>query len=84
MSAFGRCGEWFAWQRYGKEAGPDLMTLAKGLTGAHLPLGAVVVSAAVARALEHAMLHDGSDLLWAPAVLRRGRRRHRGLSGARD
>ena len=41
MSGFGRCGEWFAWQRYGEAGRPDLMTLAKGLTGAHLPLGAV-------------------------------------------
>src|SRR5512146_2805093 len=47
MSGFGRCGEWFAWQRHGEEGRPDLMTLAKGLTGAHLPLGAVVLSAAV-------------------------------------
>jgi taurine--2-oxoglutarate transaminase len=59
MSAFGRCGEWFAWQRYGEDARPDLMTLAKGLTGAHLPLGAVVVSDAVARALEPQMLLTG-------------------------
>jgi len=59
MSAFGRCGEWFAWQRHGAEAQPDLMTLAKGLTGAHLPLGAVVLSAAVARALEPQMLMTG-------------------------
>jgi taurine--2-oxoglutarate transaminase len=59
MSAFGRCGEWFAWQRYGEESRPDLMTLAKGLTGAHLPLGAVVLSAPVARALEPQMLYTG-------------------------
>ena len=59
MSAFGRCGEWFAWQRYGDEARPDLMTLAKGLTGAHLPLGAVVLAAHVARALETQMLLTG-------------------------
>jgi taurine--2-oxoglutarate transaminase len=59
MSGFGRCGEWFAWQRYGEAARPDLMTLAKGLTGAHLPLGAVVVSASVARALEPQMLYTG-------------------------
>jgi taurine--2-oxoglutarate transaminase len=59
MSAFGRCGEWFAWQRYGEAARPDLMTLAKGLTGAHLPLGAVVLSAQVARALEPQMLFTG-------------------------
>jgi len=59
MSAFGRCGEWFAWQRYGEEARPDLMTLAKGLTGAHLPLGAVVLSTTLARALEPQMLFTG-------------------------
>ena len=37
MSGFGRCGEWFAWQRYGEDGRPDLMTLAKGLTGARRP-----------------------------------------------
>lgn len=59
MSGFGRCGEWFAWQRYGEAGRPDLMTLAKGLTGAHLPLGAVVLSAGVAAKLEHQMLLTG-------------------------
>ncbi len=59
MSGFGRCGEWFAWQRHGEPGRPDLMTLAKGLTGAHLPLGAVVVSQRVAAALEHEMLYTG-------------------------
>ncbi len=59
MSGFGRCGEWFAWQRYGEAGRPDLMTLAKGLTGAHVPLGAVVLSAAVAATLERQMLLTG-------------------------
>jgi taurine---2-oxoglutarate transaminase len=59
MSAFGRCGEWFAWQRYGAAARPDLMTLAKGLTGAYVPLGAVVLSAEIARVLEPQMLVSG-------------------------
>src|SRR5262245_48498445 len=59
MSGFGRCGEWCAWQRHGEEARPDMMTLAKGLTGAHLPLGAVVISAPLARALEPQMLYTG-------------------------
>ena len=59
MSGFGRCGEWFAWQRHGEAGRPDLMTLAKGLTGAHVPLGAVVVSAAVAQRLESQMLNTG-------------------------
>jgi taurine---2-oxoglutarate transaminase len=59
MSGFGRCGQWFAWQRDGEAGRPDLMTLAKGLTGAHLPLGAVVLAPAVAAALEHTMLYTG-------------------------
>src|SRR5437762_767872 len=59
MSGFGRCGEWFAWQRYGDAGKPDLMTLAKGLTGAHLPLGAVLVNENVARHLETQMLFTG-------------------------
>lgn len=59
MSGFGRCGAWFAWQRYGEANRPDIMTLAKGLTGAHAPLGAVVVSAEIARILEPQMLMTG-------------------------
>ena len=35
------------------------MTLAKGLTGAALPLGAVVLSEAMAGRVEHRMLHTG-------------------------
>ncbi len=59
MSGFGRCGEWFAWQRYGAEGRPDLMTLAKGLTGGHMPLAAVVLSGEVSAKLEHEMLYTG-------------------------
>ena len=59
MSGFGRCGEWFAWQAYGEAGKPDLMTLAKGLTGAHIPLGAVVLASHVAAQLEHSMLFTG-------------------------
>jgi taurine--2-oxoglutarate transaminase len=59
MSGFGRCGEWFAWQAYGEAGRPDLMTLAKGLTGAHIPLGAVVLARHVAEKLEHSMLNTG-------------------------
>ena len=59
MSGFGRCGEWFAWQRHGEAGRPDLMTLAKGLTGAHVPLGAVVLSREVASRLENERLQTG-------------------------
>ena len=59
MSGFGRCGEWFAWQRYGEAGRPDLMSLAKGLTASHLPLGAVVLSRDISARLENEMLHTG-------------------------
>ncbi len=59
MSGFGRCGEWFAWQRHGECHAPDMFTLAKGLTGAALPLGAVVMSRAIARAIDDQMLLAG-------------------------
>src|SRR5678815_5210936 len=69
ISAFDCCGEWFAWQRYGEEGRPDLMTLAKGLTGAHLPLGAVVLSAEIARRLENEMLYTGMTYCGHPLSL---------------
>jgi taurine--2-oxoglutarate transaminase len=59
MSGFGRCGEWFAWQRHGEAGKPDIITCAKGLTGAHLPLGAVIVSQEIAGKLEQQMLATG-------------------------
>jgi taurine--2-oxoglutarate transaminase len=59
MSGFGRCGEWFAWQRHGAAGRPDVITLAKGLTGAMMPLGAVLISAEIAAALDDKVLATG-------------------------
>lgn len=50
VTAFGRLGAWFGCERYGIE--PDLVTVAKGLTSAYLPLSAVLVSERVARVLD--------------------------------
>jgi taurine---2-oxoglutarate transaminase len=41
MSGFGRTGEWFAVDHW--KVVPDLISMAKGLTSAYLPLGAVAV-----------------------------------------
>jgi len=41
MAGFGRTGEWFAVDNW--KVVPDLLTMAKGLTGAYLPLSAVAV-----------------------------------------
>ena len=59
MSGFGRCGEWFAWQRHGEGGRPDVITLAKGLTGGMMPLGAVILSSQLARALDDQVLGTG-------------------------
>ena len=42
MTGFGRTGRWFACEHWGVT--PDIMTLAKGISGGAAPLGAVVVS----------------------------------------
>ena len=39
MAGFGRTGEWFAVNHW--QVVPDIMTMAKGLTSAYVPLGAV-------------------------------------------
>jgi taurine--2-oxoglutarate transaminase len=39
MAGFGRTGEWFAVNHW--DVVPDIMTMAKGLTSAYIPLGAV-------------------------------------------
>ena len=45
VCGFGRTGEWFGSTAFGVE--PDLMTVAKGITSAYVPLSAVLVSGAV-------------------------------------
>jgi adenosylmethionine-8-amino-7-oxononanoate aminotransferase len=49
ITGCGRLGEWFGVTRYG--ATPDLITIAKGLTSAYAPMGAVLVSDRVAAPL---------------------------------
>jgi len=46
ICAFGRLGNWFGCQRLGYT--PDLITFAKGLTGAHAAMGGVMISDKVA------------------------------------
>ncbi|UCE12169.1 MAG: aminotransferase class III-fold pyridoxal phosphate-dependent enzyme [Candidatus Heimdallarchaeota archaeon] len=54
MSGFGRCGNWFAIQNSGVE--PDMICMAKGITSAYIPLGALIVSNEIAEFFnEHTM-----------------------------
>jgi taurine--2-oxoglutarate transaminase len=46
MSGFGRTGRWFAIEHWGVV--PDMITMAKGLTSAYVPLGAVGVRQMIA------------------------------------
>jgi taurine--2-oxoglutarate transaminase len=48
MSGFGRTGRWFAVDHW--DVVPDLMTMAKGLTSAYAPLGAVAMKPEIAAA----------------------------------
>jgi taurine--2-oxoglutarate transaminase len=57
MSGFGRTGEWFGIDNWGVV--PDVMTMAKGLTAGHVPLGAVTVSREIADHFEDRMLPLG-------------------------
>src|SRR5262249_42976233 len=57
MTGFGRTGEWFAVDHWGVV--PDIMTVAKGLTSAYVPLGATIVSDAIAAQFEDKPLYAG-------------------------
>jgi len=57
MSGFGRTGAWFAVDHW--NVVPDLMTMAKGLTSAYTPLGAVGMKEEIAEAFENKTFYGG-------------------------
>ncbi|MGI9612696.1 MAG: aminotransferase class III-fold pyridoxal phosphate-dependent enzyme [Acidimicrobiales bacterium] len=57
MSGFGRTGAWFACDHEGVT--PDIMTVAKGITSGYVPLGACVMSDAVADAVADVAIGSG-------------------------
>ena len=57
MSGFGRTGKWFATQHWGVI--PDLMTMAKGLTSAYAPLGAVAMKPEIAATFNETAFESG-------------------------
>ena len=57
MSGFGRTGEWFAVDHW--NVVPDLLTMAKGLTSAYVPLGAVGMRRSVADAFRDKVFYGG-------------------------
>jgi taurine---2-oxoglutarate transaminase len=57
MSGFGRTGEWFAVNHFNIE--PDLITMAKGLTSAYVPLGAVGMRHQIAQHFQERVFFGG-------------------------
>jgi adenosylmethionine-8-amino-7-oxononanoate aminotransferase len=73
ITGFGRIGEWFASARFGPA--PDVITVAKGLTSAYAPMGAVIVSDRIAeplydegRMLLHGITFGGHPMAAAVAL----------------
>ena len=57
MSGFGRTGAWFAVDHW--KIVPDILTMAKGLTSAYVPLGAVGVRRAIADHFQQKVFYGG-------------------------
>ncbi|ATB29913.1 hypothetical protein MEBOL_003368 [Melittangium boletus DSM 14713] len=71
MTGFGRCGEWFAVNRW--NVTPDLITFAKGVNCGYVPLGGVIISERIAESFAHrpypgGLTYSGHPLACATAV----------------
>lgn len=71
MAGFGRCGEWFAVNKW--NVTPDLICFAKGVNSGYLPLGGVVISQKIADTFKDRMFpggltYSGHPLACAAAV----------------
>jgi putrescine---pyruvate transaminase len=54
ITGFGRTGKWFALDHWGVQ--PDIVSFAKGVTSAYLPLGGIMVSNQIKNAIDEAPL----------------------------
>lgn len=57
MAGFGRTGKWFAIEHW--NVVPDILTMAKGLTSAYAPLGAVAMKPEIAAAFNERVFESG-------------------------
>ncbi len=57
MAGFGRCGEWFAVDRW--KVTPDLITFAKGSNSGYIPVGGVIISRPIADTFKERAFHGG-------------------------
>ncbi|HVR47536.1 MAG TPA: aminotransferase class III-fold pyridoxal phosphate-dependent enzyme [Candidatus Binatia bacterium] len=70
MTGFGRTGEAFAAQRFGVT--PDILTFAKGVTSAYVPLGGVAVRESLARHFDSHPLPSGHTFSGHPLAMAAG------------
>ncbi len=67
MSGFGRTGKWFAVEHW--DVVPDMITMAKGLTSAYAPLGAVAMQPVIAAAFDERVFDSGLTYTSHPVSL---------------
>jgi len=67
MAGFGRTGKWFAVEHW--DVVPDIMTMAKGLTSAYAPLGAVAMKPEIAAAFDERVFQSGLTYTSHPVSL---------------
>ncbi len=67
MSGFGRTGKWFAIEHW--DVTPDIITMAKGLTSAYAPLGAVAMKPEIAAAFNDTPFESGLTYTSHPVSL---------------
>jgi taurine--2-oxoglutarate transaminase len=67
MSGFGRTGKWFAVDHW--NVVPDIITMAKGLTSAYAPLGAVAMKPEIAAAFDEHIFESGLTYTSHPVSL---------------
>ncbi len=71
MSGWGRTGEWFAVNHW--KVKPDILTTAKGITGAYVPLGVAATTKEIADHFEthyfaHGHTYEAHPMTLAPAI----------------
>ncbi|MFB6157608.1 MAG: aspartate aminotransferase family protein [Haloferacaceae archaeon] len=70
MTGFGRTGEWFASDLYDVE--PDIITMAKGLTGSYQPLAGTIVREEIAEHFDDELLNHGHTFSGHPVACAAG------------
>ncbi|GGJ10525.1 aspartate aminotransferase family protein [Halobellus salinus] len=70
MTGFGRTGEWFASTLF--ETEPDIITMAKGLTGSYQPLAATTVTEEIGKYFESNLLNQGHTFSGHPTACAAG------------